>query len=91
MNKIHRFQGGGHYDENGQVIIAQLQDDGRIAFVDFARNIDGFIPASEYPVTDIPGRVCSMYIRNQYEQAANSAEGQILFDMIDAHRTAKGR
>jgi hypothetical protein len=43
---IISFQGGGQYDDRGQLIHAKLVEDGAIAFLDVSRNIDGIIPSA---------------------------------------------
>jgi len=62
---IVTFQGGGIYDDNGQLISAGKLDDGNYIFVDTSRNIDGIIKPSKYP-HDMIREIKHRYLHNEY-------------------------
>jgi len=75
------FQGGGLYDKQGQLIIATKTDDGRIAFMDSSRCIDGFVEHDETSFDGIDRQVNKAYIHNQYTTPSTREEYDIIREL----------
>ena len=68
IETIVTFQGGGIYDDNGQLMRAGKLDDGNYIFVDVSRNLDGIVKPSPYPHEMIED-IKHSYLHNDYSYA----------------------
>ena len=84
------FQGGGLYDDNGQLIFAaKLLDQDAWLFLDTSRNIDGIIDnpkhslTTKYPALALIDHINHRYLHNDYAYAGleYSSEFQAMFKM----------
>ena len=77
------FQGGGLYDDNGQLIFAaKLLDQDAWLFLDTSRNIDGIIDnpkhslTTKYPALALIDHINHRYLHNDYAYAGSDYSGE---------------
>ena len=61
---INQLQGGGTYDEHGQVIYTSIMPDGRVMMVDASRGLDYVYAAPTYP-EQVKTYVMRKYLHNE--------------------------